>query len=136
MWVLEPIAVAPATQQPQQPPAPLLLVGSEVSVGRPLKKGSTVGKANVLIFNEQSVSSIHAKLQIQPASSSNEAEGGFQHGAISITGVLFACALLSRVLLPLWLSRMPACMQPYTLTCPPHHAAACHAQTSAATART
>lgn len=72
-----------ASQAPNQQ-QPLHLTSGEISIGRPLKKGSTVGKADILIFNEQSVSTIHAKLQVDAAVQEGDE---FSHGSISITGM-------------------------------------------------
>lgn len=86
MWVLEPVAASSEQQT-------FWLTSGDISIGRPLKKGSTVGKADILIFNEQSVSSIHATLHVEAAK--QQQEGGaesFKHGNISITGELQATA--------------------------------------------
>lgn len=81
MWVLAPLP-GNASQSPSQQQT-IYLTSGEISIGRPLKKGSTVGKADILIFNEQSVSTIHANLQVEEASQQG---AEFKHGAISITG--------------------------------------------------
>lgn len=89
MWVLAPFLPVAASQQPaagqqqQQNTLQFLTSSGDISIGRPLKKGGTVGKADILVFNEQSVSTIHAHLQAEPADSRNDA---FQHGALSISG--------------------------------------------------
>jgi hypothetical protein len=96
MWVLAPLPgnASPSPSQQQT----IYLTSGEISIGRPLKKGSTVGKADILIFNEQSVSTIHAKLQVDEASQQHH---GFSHGSISITGVLHgSCSSPAGVLGP------------------------------------
>lgn len=86
MWVLEPVAASGEQQT-------LYLTSGDISIGRPLKKGSTVGKADILIFNEQSVSLIHATLHVEAATQQQEGGAeGFKHGDISITGELHASA--------------------------------------------
>lgn len=82
MWVFVPLPNGASQTSNQQ--QPLYLTSGEISIGRPLKKGSTVGKADILIFNEQSVSTIHAKLQIEAAVQEGDE---FNHGSASITGV-------------------------------------------------
>lgn len=84
MWVLVPLPRSNSQSAEQQSSSSIYLTAcGNITVGRPLKKGSTVGKADILIFNEQSVSSIHAKLQVEAP-----AVQGFTltHGTISITG--------------------------------------------------
>jgi hypothetical protein len=87
MWILAPKPVPPQqlkgkadSDSSQQP---VLLTSGDVSIGRPLKKGSTVGKADVLIVNQQSVSTIHAKLHVEAAVQDVD---DFQHGSLTITG--------------------------------------------------
>lgn len=75
--------IATASQQAAETetllnPVQFLVAGS-ITIGRPAKKGGTTGKADLLIFGESSVSSLHAVLIVQPAC--NEA-----HGAVTITG--------------------------------------------------
>jgi hypothetical protein len=86
MWVLEPVAASSEQQT-------FWLTSGDISIGRPLKKGSTVGKADILIFNEQSVSSIHATLRVEAATQQQEdSDDGFIDGSICITGGLRAAS--------------------------------------------
>ncbi|KAF8064511.1 mnmG [Scenedesmus sp. PABB004] len=57
---------------------PPLFLTASVTIGRPAKKGGTTGKADVLIHNESSVSSLHASLAV------GAAHGG-EPGAVAIT---------------------------------------------------
>jgi hypothetical protein len=90
MWVLAPLpglnAASQAGEAQPQHQTIYLTASGEISIGRPLKKGSTVGKADILIFNEQSVSSIHATLHVEAAAGSTQQDGDFTHGSLSITG--------------------------------------------------
>jgi hypothetical protein len=101
MWVLEPVAAQPGAAATASQPAAaatraqlqqttFLSSAGSISLGRPLKKGSSVGKADILVFNEQSVSAIHATLTVgagQNRSGSDDAAAqAFAHGALSITG--------------------------------------------------
>jgi hypothetical protein len=98
MWVLVPLTGAPAAaaasggeaaaQQPQPQHSNdrthfLTCAGRDISVGRPLKKGSSVGKADILVFNEQSVSTVHAHLKADLPGSTGDVP---THGALTITG--------------------------------------------------
>lgn len=83
MWVLNLQEGCKAAEQQ----AAIYLTSGEISIGRPLKKGSTVGKADILIFNEQSVSTIHAKLHVEAAE--EQVDFPFEHGALTITGTLY-----------------------------------------------
>jgi hypothetical protein len=59
-------------------PNPLyFLTSGKITIGRPAKKGGTTGKADILIFGEGSVSSVHCTLEVQPG----------QHGVVTITGL-------------------------------------------------
>jgi hypothetical protein len=78
MWVLTLLGGGKAAGQQEA----IYLTSGDISIGRPLKKGSTVGKANILIFNEQSVSTIHATLLAEAAAQ----DGPFEHGDLNITG--------------------------------------------------
>jgi hypothetical protein len=82
MWVLTLLGGGKAAEQQ----AAIYLTSGDISVGRPLKKGSTVGKADILIFNEQSVSTIHAHLLVEAAAQHGP---DFEHGALSITGAAY-----------------------------------------------
>lgn len=98
MWVLAPLpglnAASQAAEARPQHQTVYLTASGEISIGRPLKKGKTVGKADVLIFNEQSVSSIHASLHV--GAGSTQEDGGFTHGSLSITGGWICTAQAAR----------------------------------------
>ncbi|KAF6251112.1 hypothetical protein COO60DRAFT_672550 [Scenedesmus sp. NREL 46B-D3] len=81
MWVLSPLlpsASQRAADEAALPNSVQFLTSGKITVGRPAKKGGTTGKADVLIFNESSVSNLHAVLEVQPAL-------GGTHGALAIT---------------------------------------------------
>lgn len=82
MWVLSPM-IGTASQHAAeegslQNPAQFLVSGV-ISIGRPAKKGGTTGKADLLIFGESSISTLHAVLTVAPWQHA-------AHGQISIVG--------------------------------------------------
>lgn len=79
MWVLKLLGGGKAEEQQ----AAIYLTSGDISIGRPLKKGSKVGKADILIFNEQSVSTIQANLLVEAAAQHGPE---FEHGSLTITG--------------------------------------------------
>jgi hypothetical protein len=82
MWVLSPLlpsASQKAADEGALPNPVQFLTSGKITVGRPAKKGGTTGKADILIFNESSVSNLHAVLEVQPALDGT-------HGAVTITG--------------------------------------------------
>lgn len=109
MWVLAPLpglnAASQAGEAQPHHQTIYLTASGEISIGRPLKKGSTVGKADILIFNEQSVSSIHANLHA--GAGSTQQDGSFTHGSLSITGRWICTAQAPRCIHTLLSQRRP-----------------------------
>lgn len=109
MWLLTPLpglnAASQAGEAQPQHQTIYLTASGEISIGRPLKKGKAVGKADILIFNEQSVSSIHANLHV--GAGSTQQDGSFTHGSLSITGWLICTAQAPRCIHTLLSHRPP-----------------------------
>jgi hypothetical protein len=86
MWVLSPLlpsASQKAVDEGALPNPVQFLTSGKITIGRPAKKGGTTGKADILIFNESSVSTLHAAMEVQPA-----ADDG-THGTVTLTGKTF-----------------------------------------------
>eukprot|EP00879_Flechtneria_rotunda_P021971 GHRR01023171.1.p1 GENE.GHRR01023171.1~~GHRR01023171.1.p1 ORF type:complete len:319 (+),score=74.92 GHRR01023171.1:695-1651(+) len=83
MWVLSPM-LPTGSQRASDDGAALdnpvhFLSGSgAITIGRPAKKGGTTGKADILIFGEQSVSTVHATITVH-----NSSAPGI-HGGVTI----------------------------------------------------
>lgn len=83
MWVLSPLlpsASQKAAEEGALPNPVQFLTSGKITIGRPAKKGGTTGKADILIFNESSVSNLHAVLEVQPATDDGT------HGEITLAG--------------------------------------------------
>jgi hypothetical protein len=86
MWILAPLRAANKdgsagdTAGAEAQNSAWFLTSGRCTLGRPSQKGGTTGKADIIILGDSSVSSLHASLDITPASNPNE------QPSITITG--------------------------------------------------
>lgn len=86
MWILAPLRAANKDGSAGDAPgaeaqnSAWFLTSGCCTLGRPSQKGGTTGKADIIILGDSSVSSLHASLDITPASNPNE------QPSITITG--------------------------------------------------